>query len=150
MSRIKCINTKTIASILVLVFILLSLSLFAINTVKAAPICGDRIVDAVSGEQCDDGNTVSGDGCSSTCKTEATAPNNNNSSSTGATGDIVTQITAILQQLIIGAAFLMFVLSIFTYVSSGGDSKKVGKAKEYLLSAVTALVALLLARWFLR
>ncbi len=30
--------------------------------------CGDGVVD--SGEQCDDGNTVSGDGCSSVCKIE--------------------------------------------------------------------------------
>jgi cysteine-rich repeat protein len=32
------------------------------------PICGDGITEA--GEQCDDSNTVSGDGCSSTCQTE--------------------------------------------------------------------------------
>ncbi len=33
--------------------------------------CGDGVVD--SGEQCDDGNTMSGDGCSATCMTEITA-----------------------------------------------------------------------------
>lgn len=32
------------------------------------PACGDRIVDG--GEQCDDGNTTSGDKCSATCKIE--------------------------------------------------------------------------------
>lgn len=41
--------------------------------------CGDGILDengrdnilgTEDDEQCDDGNTVSGDGCSSTCKTE--------------------------------------------------------------------------------
>jgi cysteine-rich repeat protein len=31
-------------------------------------VCGDGIVDA--GEECDDGNTISGDGCSSTCMSE--------------------------------------------------------------------------------
>jgi cysteine-rich repeat protein len=31
-------------------------------------VCGDGVVD--SGEQCDDGNTVSGDGCSATCTIE--------------------------------------------------------------------------------
>lgn len=36
--------------------------------------CGDRIVDASSGEQCDDGNRVSGDGCSAACKPERAAP----------------------------------------------------------------------------
>ena len=38
-------------------------------TVTTAPgICGDSILDA--GEQCDDGNAGSGDGCSSTCQVE--------------------------------------------------------------------------------
>lgn len=32
------------------------------------PTCGNRIVE--SGEKCDDGNTISGDGCSSTCQIE--------------------------------------------------------------------------------
>ncbi len=32
------------------------------------PECGDGVVDAA--EQCDDGNTVSGDGCSALCRTE--------------------------------------------------------------------------------
>jgi len=32
------------------------------------PVCGDGKLD--SGEQCDDGNTISGDGCSSTCQSE--------------------------------------------------------------------------------
>jgi len=36
------------------------------------PTCGNGAVEA--GEQCDDGNTVSGDGCSATCQTEAPAP----------------------------------------------------------------------------
>lgn len=35
------------------------------------PVCGNNITE--TGETCDDGNTVSGDGCSSTCQIEATA-----------------------------------------------------------------------------
>src|SRR4029453_16753578 len=31
------------------------------------PTCGNGIFEPLSGEQCDDGNTFSGDGCSSTC-----------------------------------------------------------------------------------
>ncbi len=31
------------------------------------PVCGDGIANYQNGEQCDDGNTVSGDGCSSLC-----------------------------------------------------------------------------------
>jgi len=34
------------------------------------PVCGDRVLDHITGEQCDDGNTVDGDGCSATCKLE--------------------------------------------------------------------------------
>ena len=34
----------------------------------AAPVFGNSIIE--TGEQCDDGNTVSGDGCSGTCQTE--------------------------------------------------------------------------------
>ena len=60
----------------------------------------------------------------------------------------ITELETWLERLIIAASFLMFVLAIFTYISSGGDSKKVGKAKEYLLSAVTALIALVLVKMF--
>jgi len=35
----------------------------------AAPVCGNHQVEA--GEQCDDGNTTAGDGCSATCEQEA-------------------------------------------------------------------------------
>ena len=38
----------------------------------ATSFCGDGTVDL--GEQCDDGNNLSGDGCSSTCRTELTIP----------------------------------------------------------------------------
>jgi cysteine-rich repeat protein len=33
--------------------------------------CGDHVIDSYAGEQCDDGNTTSGDGCSATCQIEA-------------------------------------------------------------------------------
>jgi cysteine-rich repeat protein len=36
------------------------------------PCCGDGHLD--TGEQCDDGNTVNGDGCDATCQTEAPPP----------------------------------------------------------------------------
>jgi cysteine-rich repeat protein len=36
------------------------------------PVCGDGHVDA--GEQCDDGNTTNGDGCSASCTTETPPP----------------------------------------------------------------------------
>jgi cysteine-rich repeat protein len=34
-------------------------------------VCGDGIVNPTLGEECDDGNVLSGDGCSSTCHAEA-------------------------------------------------------------------------------
>lgn len=43
---------------------------FVAENPKPNPICGDKIID--SGEQCDDGNTTSEDGCSATCVTEVT------------------------------------------------------------------------------
>ena len=53
--------------------------------------CGNGVVDP--GEQCDDGNTTSGDGCSSTCQDETTMPGKKSgggccSASGGATGSI--------------------------------------------------------------
>jgi len=39
------------------------------TTTNSTSVCGNGIVEA--GEQCDDGNTISGDGCSSTCTIEA-------------------------------------------------------------------------------
>lgn len=38
------------------------------DTAAAAPVCGNNSLEV--GEQCDDGNTISNDGCSSTCRTE--------------------------------------------------------------------------------
>jgi len=37
---------------------------------RLVPRCGDGSVDSSFGETCDDGNTVSGDGCSTTCQKE--------------------------------------------------------------------------------
>ncbi len=38
--------------------------------VQPHPCCGDGVVEKAADEQCDDGNIVSGDGCSSDCKNE--------------------------------------------------------------------------------
>lgn len=42
------------------------------KTTSSAPACGNNVVE--SGEQCDDGNTANGDGCSATCQLEACTP----------------------------------------------------------------------------
>jgi cysteine-rich repeat protein len=41
-----------------------------VNVTIHDPVCGDGVTETLAGEQCDDGNTISGDGCSSTCKVE--------------------------------------------------------------------------------
>ncbi|MEX2017221.1 MAG: DUF4215 domain-containing protein, partial [Candidatus Pacearchaeota archaeon] len=51
-----------------------------------AAICGDGVIDTGVGEQCDDGNVVSGDGCSSTCQTEAAPPSEDGGGGDG--GDV--------------------------------------------------------------
>lgn len=43
------------------------------------PLCGNKTVDILMGEECDDGNTQSGDGCSQYCKTEISGSNANGS-----------------------------------------------------------------------
>ena len=41
----------------------------SIGLCHTAPTCGDGVLDVIGGEYCDDGNTTSGDGCSSDCLT---------------------------------------------------------------------------------
>ena len=43
----------------------------AVQTVEVAAGCGNGLTEPNRGEQCDDANTVSGDGCSATCLVEA-------------------------------------------------------------------------------
>ena len=50
-------------------FILLGVSLIGPTNAYAVQ-CGDGYWDEPAGEECDDGNTIDGDGCSSTCKIE--------------------------------------------------------------------------------
>jgi cysteine-rich repeat protein len=38
------------------------------TVVPPGPVCGNSIIE--TGEECDDGNTISGDGCSASCQTE--------------------------------------------------------------------------------
>lgn len=62
----------------------------------------------------------------------------------------LTSLENVLQDLIIAAAGFMFGFAIFEYIGAGGDSKKIGNAKGYLMSAVTALIALVLVKMFLK
>jgi cysteine-rich repeat protein len=40
------------------------------GSIQAIVLCGDGVLDMSAGEQCDDGNTIDGDGCSATCLLE--------------------------------------------------------------------------------
>jgi len=56
--------------------------------VPTEPTCGDHHTDALTGEECDDGNLVNGDGCSSTCHLEhitVDIPGGNGATSSGGT-----------------------------------------------------------------
>lgn len=37
------------------------------NRICTLARCGDRYVNAAAGEQCDDGNSINGDGCENNC-----------------------------------------------------------------------------------
>ena len=43
-----------------------------VSNVDAGPLCGNGVVNVTSGEGCDDGNRLSGDGCSANCQVEPT------------------------------------------------------------------------------
>jgi cysteine-rich repeat protein len=51
---------------------------------EGGPVCGNSILEA--GEQCDDGNTASGDGCSSTCQVEDACPSDPDKTTPGICG----------------------------------------------------------------
>ncbi|MBS3066246.1 hypothetical protein J4205_00325 [Candidatus Pacearchaeota archaeon] len=48
------------------------------DTINPNPNCGNGVVDLADGEECDDGNIVDGDGCSSSCLLEFGASCNSN------------------------------------------------------------------------
>ncbi len=55
-------------------------SIYLNSVLVTNPICENNIVE--SGEQCDDGNTINGDGCSSACQIEVNNNSNNQTNNT--------------------------------------------------------------------
>ncbi|PIO08471.1 hypothetical protein COU59_01545 [Candidatus Pacearchaeota archaeon CG10_big_fil_rev_8_21_14_0_10_34_12] len=55
-----------------------------ITSGTVAPVCGNSVVE--TGETCDDGNVVSGDGCSNTCQTESAAEDTTTTGGSGGGG----------------------------------------------------------------
>ena len=62
--------------------------------------------------------------------------------------DFLGTMTLYLKGAIVLAAAFSSALGAFFYTTSGGDPKKIGKAKEYFYSAITALIALVIAQLF--
>ena len=61
---------------------------YALVVTRVPVVCGDATQTALA-EECDDGNTMGGDGCSATCQVEGTAetePNEDGTPATGGTG----------------------------------------------------------------
>ncbi len=120
----------------------------------APPQCGDGIVNQPS-EQCDDGNTVSGDGCDANCQLEGVAPPP--STPTLPTGydnplrwnTILEFLSYILRMLFwAGVIILFFVLLIGAYyvITSGGSSTRILAAKKIFLWALVGFVIIILGR----
>ncbi|KAK9318955.1 hypothetical protein V1517DRAFT_342179 [Lipomyces orientalis] len=65
--------SSTVYMAILLIFSSISHAVYNINTYKLE-LCGDGIVQPRLGEQCDDGNNVNGDGCSSNCTIEIPVP----------------------------------------------------------------------------
>jgi len=134
---------KNFFKIKYLLFFLFFIFIFQIPQAKA--VCGDSIVDTVNSEVCDDGNTVSGDGCSADCKTvdpTVTAV------IIPTLGEYLKGVYVSISIITASAAGLMLALGAFYYMISAGDKNKVAKARKYLEAAVIALLVVASAYLF--
>lgn len=59
----------------------------SVGVLISNPSCGNTRTETRGGEQCDDGNTTSGDGCSATCQLEGTVVTESEGNNTQATAD---------------------------------------------------------------
>ena len=64
--------------------------------ITATAFCGDGIVQISNGETCDDGNLISGDGCSSACLIEVVIPPDDGGGGGGGGGGVITPPTNIV------------------------------------------------------
>lgn len=79
---------------------------------------------------------------------EPPAPNAQTPEQTITFTDFLKQFYLYLSRFTMLASFLMVVLAIYVYMTSNGEPKKIGKAKEYLYSAIIGLVAVAFAYTF--
>lgn len=74
----------------------------ALGVMITSPSCGNGRAETRGGEQCDDGNTMSGDGCSATCQLEGTVVTESEGNDTQATADD-SGLTGLGRATIVGA-----------------------------------------------
>ncbi|MCD6429109.1 DUF4215 domain-containing protein [bacterium] len=124
------------------------------------PVCGDGIINQPN-EECDDGNTISGDGCDSTCHLEGVPPTPTPILATGYDNPlrwntVLEFLDYILRILFyFSIIFLTFILLIGTYyiISGGGSSLRVLLGKKIILWALVGFVIIIMGRviiWFIR
>jgi cysteine-rich repeat protein len=109
-----------------------------------SPVCGDGVVNQPE-EECDDGNTVSGDGCDSNCHLEAPPPPPlPPPQPTGYSNPLIWQnvlqfllyALRFIFNIVLGLSILMILLSGIFLASSRGDPIRQAKGKRTLLFAL--------------
>jgi cysteine-rich repeat protein len=111
------------------------------------PVCGDGVINQPD-EECDDGNTVSGDGCDDTCHLEGpVGPPPSQVPPTGYENPLLwnTVLEFLLYALRfifglgLGLAILMIIFGSFLVTTSGGDPIKANKGKRVIILAIIGL-----------
>ena len=104
--------------------------------------CDNVQTGVISGVKSTVGDTVHGGGCGSDTSTD-----------TGGTGQLKSIFARIVNifSIIVGAiAIIMVIYGGFRYITSGGDSGRVGNAKNTLIYALIGLVIVALAQFLVR
>jgi len=139
-----------------------------INISQPPPsVCGNSIVEA--GEDCDDGNLVSGDGCDSSCQTEGGAgagagPGTGTGPGTGpGTGagtsvifespigttdfdEMLTRVLSWIWPISMAVAVLMVIIGAYSLVFSGGSPEKITTGRKIIVYALIGLAIITIAR----
>jgi cysteine-rich repeat protein len=108
-------------------------------------LCGNGTVDA--GESCDDGNTVSGDGCSSTCQIEGGRIRNDlNPLQANTFGELFDSIVAVLFWVAIVLCPLLIIVGGFMIIFAGLDMNKIVLGKKIILYTSVILGIILIVK----
>ena len=124
-------------------------------------VCGNGVVEA--GEQCDDGNIVSGDGCSSSCISEGANGNGNGGGSwpIGGNGGIIdlksplgcTTIEECIGRMInflfslsVILTPLMIIIAGFLYITAAGKPEKIVQAQKLITWTLIGFLIVSLSR----